>query len=44
MSNKTNDMSIKERLIMVPKSFVAYKKDSVAAIDEAKEEKNYSHR
>ena len=39
MSNKTDALSWKERLKIIPKTFVAYKKDSIAAIDEAKKER-----
>lgn len=39
MSKKTDALSWKERLKSVPKTFVAYKKDSIAAIDEAKKER-----
>ena len=39
MSKKTSTLSLKESLISVPKTFVAYKKDSIAAIDEAKKER-----
>ena len=39
MSKKAEAQSWKERLKSIPKTFVAYKKDSIAAIDEAKKEK-----
>jgi hypothetical protein len=39
MGKKTDTQSWKERLRSVPKSFVAYKKDSVSAIDEMKKER-----
>ncbi len=39
MSKKINFLTWKESLKSVPKTFVAYKKDSIAAIDEAKKER-----
>ena len=39
MSKKVDTLSWKERLKSIPKTFVAYKKDSITAIDEAKKER-----
>ena len=39
MSKKADTPSWKEQLKSIPKTFVAYKRDSIAAIDEAKKEK-----
>lgn len=38
-ASKATKVSFKERLISVPKTFVAYKRDCIAAIDEAKKER-----
>ncbi|MBQ3418315.1 MAG: hypothetical protein IJH32_10860 [Ruminococcus sp.] len=40
MSDKKDTLSWKERLKKIPKTFVAYKKDGIAAIDEAKKERS----
>lgn len=37
--SKASKASLKERLIGVPKTFVAYKRDCIAAVDEAKKER-----